>query len=185
MIEMAKIQFRSGKTKVKVFEKEKADSAEQKSSVLSDPEEVIPFPDEKPKQKEKPQESAKPEYRNETEVFEYLYSKLTMQYNIDTISVYQFSDKKSTDGRLHYRKIYSTELSKYEVEKFFGYSTPFIRTNATGFTDNRMHRARFIERFDDRLIVLSSSAYEVFRSEYDLQMIRYEIKTAFKEVEKF
>ena len=182
---MAKIQFRSGKTKVRVFEETKENSAEQKSSVLSDSEEMIPFPDEKPKQKEKKHESSKPEYRNAAEVYEYLYSKLTLKFNIDTISVYQLSDKKSTDGRLHYRKVYGTELSKYEVEKFFGYSTPFIRTSATGFVDNRMHRARFIERFGVRLIVLSSSAYEVFRSEYDLQIIRHELKTAFKEVEKF
>ena len=177
---MGKIQFRSDKTKTKVFE----DRNDTKKTALPINEKVDSWAK---IQKEKPVKSGdeKPQYRNAAEIYEYLYNKLTLKYNIDTISVYQLYDNKNTDGRLHYQKVYGTYISHYEIEKFFGYTTPFIRTNAAGFTDNNMHRARLIERFGNRLIVVSSSAYEVFRSEYDLQMIRNEIKEAFKEVDRF
>ena len=177
---MGKIQFKSGKTKTKVFE----DSSETKKAVLPIAEKVDPWAEIQEKKPDKT-ENEKQQYKNAAEVYEYIYSKLTLKYNIDTISVYQLSDKKSTDGRLHYHKVYGTDISPYEIEKFFGYDSPFIRTNAAGFTDNRMHRARLIERFGNRLIVVSSSAYEVFRSEYDLQMIRIEMRSAFKEVDRF
>ena len=176
------MQFKSGKkTKTKVLE----DSSDTSKAMLLITENVDPWADFQEEEKPVRINEEKPQYRNAAEVYEYLYSTLTLRYNIDTISVYQLSDKKSTDGRLHYQKVYGTDISHYEIEKFFGYNTPFIRTNAAGFTDNRMHRARLIERFGNRLIVVSSSAYEVFKSQYDLQMIRKEIKTAFKEVERF
>ena len=177
---MGKIQFKSGKTKTKVFE-----GSNTKKAVLPITEKVDPWADIEEEEKHVRISEEKPQYKNAAEVYEYLYSKLTLKYNIDTISVYQLSDKKSTDGRLHYHKVYGTDISPYEIEKFFGYDSPLIRTNAAGFTDNRMHRARLIERFGNRLIVVSSSAYEVFRSEYDLQMIRNEMRSAFKEVDRF
>ena len=162
---MGKIQFRStGKSRTKVFEN---DSTDSKKSVLPFAEKADSWT-ELPKGKSaESKDTDKLEYRNAAEVYEYLYSKLTLKFNIDTISVYQLDGKKHKDGRLHYRKIYGTEISHYEIEKFFGYTAPFVRTNAAGFTDNRMHRARLIERFGSRLIVVSSSAYEVFRSKYD------------------
>ena len=179
---MGKIQFRSGKTKTKVFEDSHTDA---QKSVLPLAEKADPWAERQEGKSAESKDTDKPEYRNAAEVYEYLYSKLTLKYNIDTISVYQLDGKKYKDGRLHYQKVYGTEISHYEIEKFFGYTAPFVRTNASGFTDNRMHRARLIERFGNRLIVVSSSAYEVFRSEYDLQMIRNEIREAFKEVDKF
>lgn len=178
---MGTIQFKSGKAKTKVFD----DISDAKKTVLPITEKDDPWADIQEEEKPVRIRNEKPQYRNAMEVYEYLYSKLTLKFNIDTISVYQLLDKKSTDGRLHYRKIYGMNISHYEIEKFFGYDSPFIRTNAAGFKDNRMHRARLIERFGNRLIVISSSAYEVFRSEYDLQMIRNEIRAAFKEVDRF
>ncbi len=180
---MGKIQFRStGKNKTRVFEDSSTDTTK---SVLPLTEKVDPWAELQEEEQPVKIKEEKQQYRNAAEVYEYLYSKLTLKYNIDTISVYQLDGKKHKDGRLHYQKVYGTEISHYEIEKFFGYTSPFIRTNAAGFTDNRMHRARLIERFGNRLIVVSSSAYEVFRSEYDLQTIRHEIKSAFKEVDKF
>lgn len=176
---MAKIQFRSGKTKTKVFE----DSRTDNKSVLPEIGTISVLADKQDRQEE--QAPQKQEFRNAAEVYEYLYSKLTLKYNIDTISVYQLDEKKSADGRLHYKKIYGTDISTPEIERYFGYNCPFVKTNASGFTDNRMHRARFIELFGNRLIVVSSSAFEVFRSQYDMIKIRNEINTAFKEVERF
>lgn len=179
---MGNIQFRSSKTKTKVFEDSSTDT---KKSVLPLPEKADTLTELHEGRSAESQNTDKPEYRNAAEVYQHLYNKLTLKYNIDAISVYQLEGKKYKDGRLHYQKVYGADISPYEIEKFFGYTSPFIRTNAAGFTDNRMHRARLIERFGNRLIVVSSSAYEVFRSEYDLQIIRHEIKSAFKEVDKF
>ena len=110
---MGKIQFRSDKTKTKVFE----DRNDTKKTALPINEKVDSWAK---IQKEKPVKSGdeKPQYRNAAEVYEYLYNKLTLKYNIDTISVYQLYDNKNTDGRLHYQKVYGTYISHYEIEKF-------------------------------------------------------------------
>lgn len=90
---MGKIQFRSDKTKTKVFE----DRNDTKKTALPINEKVDSWAK---IQKEKPVKSGdeKPQYRNAAEVYEYLYNKLTLKYNIDTISVYQLYDNKNTDG---------------------------------------------------------------------------------------
>ena len=127
---MGKIQFRSGKTKTKVFEDSSTDA---KKSVLPLAEKAEHLAELQEGNSDQSKDTDKQEYRNAAEVYEYLYSKLTLKYNIDTISVYQLDGKKYKDGRLHYQKVYGTEISHYEIEKFFGYTAPFVRTNASGF----------------------------------------------------
>ena len=177
----AKIQFKSGKTKTKVFEQVKKDLDNTDTSVLFDNKTsvLVRLAKEEPKEKTK-----KPSYKTVADVFRSLSEKLTMHYNIESVTVYQRTEKNS-DGKIHFKRLFGAEISKYEIEKYFGYTSPVILTNAEGFTDNSSHRSRLIERYNnDYLIVISGSSYEVFRSEYDLAKIRYDIAEAFKEVER-
>ena len=70
---MGKIQFRSGKTKTKVFE----DSTDTKKSVLPLAEKADSWAERSEGKSAESRDTDKPEYRNAAEVYEYLYSKLT------------------------------------------------------------------------------------------------------------
>ena len=80
---MGKIQFRSGKTKTKVFEDSSTDA---KKSVLPLAEKAEHLAELQEGNSDQSKDTDKQEYRNAAEVYEYLYSKLTLKYNIDTIS---------------------------------------------------------------------------------------------------
>lgn len=176
----AKIQFRSGKTKTKVFAQDKSGSSNPDTSVLLFDKKTAVL--DRLSQEEQAEESRKPTYKNSADVFRDLSDRLMPQYGIDAFSVYQRTEKNN-DGKIHFRRLFGAEISKFEIEKYFGYNSPVILTNAEGFTDNGSHRSRLIERhLGDYLIIVSCSAYEAFRSDYDLTKIRNEIARAFKEV---
>ena len=177
----AKIQFRSGKTKTKVFGEQKKEPDSPDTSILFDKKTSVL---DRLSKEERTEEHKKPAYKNIADVFRDLSEQLMIQYGIDAVSVYQRTEKNN-DGKIHFRRLFGAEINKFEIEKYFGYTSPFILTNAEGFTDNSSHRSRFIERHSgDYLIIVSGSAYEAFRSDYDLSKIRYEIAEAFKEVER-
>ena len=179
---MAKIQFRSDKTKTKVFEAE--NSTENKTPVLFDTKSVV-LDRIATEEKEEQKQQSKRTYRNLNELFKSLSDRLTLKYNIDCISVYQAEDKNDGEGRLIFKKLFGADINIYDLEKYYGFSSPAIITNSSGFMHNTMHMSRYIEKFDNRLIIVSGSAYETFRSEYELQRIRDKIRDAFKEVKKF
>ena len=177
----AKIQFRSGKTKTKVFGEQKKEPDSPDTSILFDKKTSVL---DRLSKEERTEEHKKPAYKNIADVFRDLSEQLMIQYGIDAVSVYQRTEKNN-DGKIHFRRLFGAEINKFEIEKYFGYTSPVILTNAEGFADNASHRSRLIERHSgDYLIVVSGSAYEAFRSEYDLSKIRYEIAGAFKEVER-
>lgn len=91
----------------------------------------------------------------------------------------------SKEHRLITKKIFGAEINKYQLEKYFGYDSPIILTNADGLSDNLSHRARLIERYNDYIVIISSSAFEAFKSELELEDIRSKVKAAYKEVAKF
>ena len=179
----AKIQFRSGKTNTKVFGEQKKEPESPNTSVLFDKKpSVLELLSKEGRTEE--QERKKTTYKNIADVFRDLSEQLMIQYGIDAVSVYQRTEKNN-DGKIHFRRLFGAEINKFEIEKYFGYTSPVILTNAEGFADNASHRSRLIERHSgDYLIVVSGSAYEAFRSEYVLSKIRYEIAGAFKEVER-
>lgn len=169
---MDKISFHAKKTK---FVKFKADFHE----TISKQAEEIPLPS--PSKKIENSETTKA-FKNKNEVFADLSDRLINHYNIDDISVYQLLGGKN--GRLYFENIFGAEIGKLNAEKYFGYDCPMICTNAEGMTDDRSHRARFIERFGNYVIVVSSNAYEAYRISSELSEIRKIISIAFAEVKK-
>lgn len=167
---MDKIKFGSHKSKVKTF-----------SSGLSEQE-----PDKSPvpaAEHGKVQDRIKPInkiYKNTSDIFDELKHKLIKKHNIDDISVYVIT--LSYEYRLNIKNIYGCKIGKQELEKYYGFDSPVILTNADGFSDISSHRARFIERYDDYYMIISSSAFEAFKSELELEDIRNKVKAAYKEV---
>ena len=94
------IQFRSGKTKTKVFAQDRSGSSNPDTSVLFDKKTAVL---DRLSQEERTEESRKPTYKNSADVFRDLSDRLMAQYGIDAVSVYQRTEKNN-DGKIHFRR---------------------------------------------------------------------------------
>lgn len=171
---MDKIKFGAKKSKVKTF----GSSVSEESAAAVQPQTVntttrIDSLDTKAQSKI---------YKNTTQVFNELKSNLTERFNIDDISVYKLTFTKEYTLDIH--KAFGADVSRNALEKYFGFDQPLILTNADGFADNSSHRARLIERYGIFTVIVSSSAFEAFKQASELEEIRKEVKSAYKEVKK-
>lgn len=169
---MNKIYFHSSKSKFKKFQ----DDIQETKKSEKVPAQAVEI-------KIKSISPEKKVYKNKNQVFADLSDQLVNRYNIDSVSVYLLLRQEK--GRLSFKKLYGQEISEYILEKYFGYNCPMICTNAGGMIDNISHRARLVEHIGNYMIIVSSSAYEVYRNKYDLEEIRRVVENAFTEVEKF
>ena len=163
---MEEIKFRASKSKSKAFE-EKTEKIKTKK--------------EKPVRQEKkpPKILRRKRVRNAASIWNAVKKVLSEKYNIDSLSVYAVSDKS---GRLNYQRIFGTEINTCELEKYCGYDSPVIITNADGFADDKSKRARLIERYGDCTVIAAGTNFETFKS--DTESIRTMIRKAYEEVDK-
>ena len=163
---MEEIKFRASKSKSKAFE-EKTEKIKTKK--------------EKPVRQEKkpPKILRRKRVRNAASIWNAVKKVLSEKYNIDSLSVYAVSDKS---GRLNYQRIFGTEINTCELEKYCGYDSPVIITNADGFADDKSQRARLIERYGDCTVIAAGTNFETFKS--DTKSIRTMIRKAYEEVDK-
>ena len=163
---MEEIKFRASKSKSKAFE-EKTEKIKTKK--------------EKPVRQEKkpPKILRRKRVRNAASIWNAVKKVLSEKYNIDSLSVYAVSDK---NGRLNYQRIFGTEINTCELEKYCGYDSPVIITNADGFADDKSQRARLIERYGDCTVIAAGTNFETFKS--DTESIRTMIRKAYEEVDK-
>ena len=163
---MEEIKFRASKSKSKAFE-EKTEKIKTKK--------------EKPVRQEKkpPKILRRKRVRNAASIWNAVKKVLSEKYNIDSLSVYAVSDKS---GRLNYQRIFGTEINTCELEKYCGYDSPVIITNADGFADDKSQRARLIERYGDCTVIAAGTNFETFKS--DTESIRTMIRKAYEEVDK-
>ena len=163
---MEEIKFRASKSKSKAFE-EKTEKIKTKK--------------EKPVRQEKkpPKILRRKRVRNAASIWNAVKKIMSEKYNIDSLSVYAVSDKS---GRLNYQRIFGTEINTCELEKYCGYDSPVIITNADGFADDKSQRARLIERYGDCTVIAAGTNFETFKS--DTESIRTMIRKAYEEVDK-
>ena len=163
---MEEIKFRASKSKSKALE-EKTEKIKTKK--------------EKPVRQEKkpPKILRRKRVRNAASIWNAVKKVLSEKYNIDSLSVYAVSDKS---GRLNYQRIFGTEINTCELEKYCGYDSPVIITNADGFADDKSQRARLIERYGDCTVIAAGTNFETFKS--DTKSIRTMIRKAYEEVDK-
>ena len=163
---MEEIKFRASKTKSKAFE-EKTEKIKTKK--------------EKPVRQEKkpPKILRRKRVRNAASIWNAVKKIMSEKYNIDSLSVYAVSDK---NGRLNYQRIFGTEINTCELEKYCGFDSPVIITNADGFADDKSQRARLIERYDSNIVIAAGTNFETFKS--DTEGIRTMIRKAYEEVDK-
>lgn len=163
---MEEIKFRASKSKSKAFE-EKTEKIKTKK--------------EKPVRQEKkpPKILRRKRVRNAASIWNAVKKVLSEKYNIDSLSVYAVSDKS---GRLNYQRIFGTEINTCELEKYCGFDSPVIITNADGFADDKSQRARLIERYGDCTVIAAGTNFETFKS--DTESIRTMIRKAYEEVDK-
>ena len=163
---MEEIKFRASKSKSKAFE-EKTEKIKTKK--------------EKPVRQEKkpPKILRRKRVRNAASIWNAVKKIVSEKYNIDSLSVYAVSDK---NGRLNYQRIFGTEINTCELEKYCGFDSPVIITNADGFADDKSQRARLIERYGDCTVIASGTNFETFKS--DTESIRTMIRKAYEEVDK-
>ena len=163
---MEEIKFRASKSKSKALE-EKTEKIKTKK--------------EKPVRQEKkpPKIFRRKRIRNAASIWNALKKVLSEKYNIDSLSVYAVSDK---NGRLNYQRIFGTEINTCELEKYCGFDSPVIITNADGFADDKSQRARLIERYGDCTVIAAGTNFETFKS--DTESIRTMIRKAYEEVDK-
>ena len=163
---MEEIKFRASKSKSKAFE-EKTEKIKTKK--------------EKPVRQEKkpPKILRRKRVRNAASIWNAVKKVLSEKYNIDSLSVYAVSDK---NGRLNYQRIFGTEINTCELEKYCGFDSPVIITNADGFADDKSQRARLIERYGDCTVIAAGTNFETFKS--DTESIRTMIRKAYEEVDK-
>ena len=163
---MEEIKFRASKSKSKAFE-EKTEKIKTKK--------------EKPVRQEKkpPKIFRRKRIRNAASIWNAVKKVLSEKYNIDSLSVYAVSDK---NGRLNYQRIFGTEINTCELEKYCGFDSPVIITNADGFADDKSQRARLIERYGDCTVIAAGTNFETFKS--DTESIRTMIRKAYEEVDK-
>ena len=160
---MEEIKFRASKSKSKAFE------------------EKIKTKKEKPVRQEKkpPKILRRKRVRNAASIWNAVKKIMSEKYNIDSLSVYAVSDK---NGRLNYQRIFGTEINTCELEKYCGFDSPVIITNADGFADDKSQRARLIERYGDCTVIAAGTNFETFKS--DTESIRTMIRKAYEEVDK-
>lgn len=163
---MEEIKFRASKSKSKAFE-EKTEKIKTKK--------------EKPVRQEKkpPKILRRKRVRNAASIWNAVKKIMSEKYNIDSLSVYAVSDK---NGRLNYQRIFGTEINTCELEKYCGFDSPVIITNADGFADDKSQRARLIERYGDCTVIAAGTNFETFKS--DTRSIRTMIRKAYEEVNK-
>ena len=163
---MEEIKFRASKSKSKAFE-EKTEKIKKKK--------------EKPVRQEKkpPKILRRKRVRNAASIWNAVKKIMSEKYNIDSLSVYAVSDK---NGRLNYQRIFGTEINTCELEKYCGFDSPVIITNADGFADDKSQRARLIERYGDCTVIAAGTNFETFKS--DTESIRTMIRKAYEEVDK-
>lgn len=163
---MEEIKFRASKSKSKAFE-EKTEKIKTKK--------------EKPVRQEKkpPKILRRKRVRNAASIWNAVKKIMSEKYNIDSLSVYAVSDK---NGRLNYQRIFGTEINTCELEKYCGFDSPVIITNADGFADDKSQRARLIERYGDCTVIAAGTNFETFKS--DTESIRTMIRKAYEEVDK-
>ena len=163
---MEEIKFRASKSKSKAFE-EKTEKIKTKK--------------EKPVRQEKkpPKIFRRKRIRNAASIWNAVKKIMSEKYNIDSLSVYAVSDK---NGRLNYQRIFGTEINTCELEKYCGFDSPVIITNADGFADDKSQRARLIERYGDCTVIAAGTNFETFKS--DTESIRTMIRKAYEEVDK-
>ena len=163
---MEEIKFRASKSKSKAFE-EKTEKIKKKK--------------EKPVRQEKkpPKIFRRKRVRNAASIWNAVKKVLSEKYNIDSLSVYAVSEKK---GGINYQRIFGTEINTCELEKYCGFDSPVIITNADGFADDKSQRARLIERYGDCTVIAAGTNFETFKS--DTESIRTMIRKAYEEVDK-
>ena len=163
---MEEIKFRASKSKSKALE-EKTEKIKTKK--------------EKPVRQEKkpPKILRRKRVRNAASIWNAVKKIMSEKYNIDSLSVYAVSDK---NGRLNYQRIFGTEINTCELEKYCGFDSPVIITNADGFADDKSQRARLIERYGDCTVIAAGTNFETFKS--DTKSIRTMIRKAYEEVDK-
>ena len=163
---MEEIKFRASKSKSKAFEEKTVKIKTKK---------------EKPVRKEKkpPKLFRRKRVRNAASIWNAVKKIVSEKYNIDSLSVYAVSDK---NGRLNYQRIFGTEINTCELEKYCGFDSPVIITNADGFADDKSQRARLIERYGDCTVIAAGTNFETFKS--DTGSIRTMIRKAYEEVDK-
>ena len=163
---MEEIKFRASKSKSKALE-EKTEKIKTKK--------------EKPVRQEKkpPKILRRKRVRNAASIWNAVKKIMSEKYNIDSLSVYAVSDK---NGRLNYQRIFGTEINTCELEKYCGFDSPVIITNADGFADDKSQRARLIERYGDCTVIAAGTNFETFKS--DTESIRTMIRKAYEEVDK-
>ena len=163
---MEEIKFRASKSKSKAFE-EKTEKIKTKK--------------EKPVRQEKkpPKILRRKRVRNAASIWNAVKMIMSEKYNIDSLSIYAVSDK---NGRLNYQRIFGTEINTCELEKYCGFDSPVIITNADGFADDKSQRARLIERYDSNIVIAAGTNFETFKS--DTESIRTMIRKAYEEVDK-
>ena len=163
---MEEIKFRASKSKSKALE-EKTEKIKTKK--------------EKPVRQEKkpPKIFRRKRIRNAASIWNAVKKVLSEKYNIDSLSVYAVSEKK---GGINYQRIFGTEINTCELEKYCGFDSPVIITNADGFADDKSQRARLIERYGDCTVIAAGTNFETFKS--DTESIRTMIRKAYEEVDK-
>ena len=163
---MEEIKFRASKSKSKALE-EKTEKIKTKK--------------EKPVRQEKkpPKILRRKRVRNAASIWNAVKKIMSEKYNIDSLSIYAVSDK---NGRLNYQRIFGTEINTCELEKYCGFDSPVIITNADGFADDKSQRARLIERYGDCTVIAAGTNFETFKS--DTGSIRTMIRKAYEEVDK-
>ena len=149
---MEEIKFRASKSKSKALE-EKTEKIKTKK--------------EKPVRQEKkpPKIFRRKRIRNAASIWNAVKKVLSEKYNIDSLSVYAVSDKS---GRLNYQRIFGTEINTCELEKYCGFDSPVIITNADGFADDKSQRARLIERYGDCTVIAAGTNFETFKSDTEV-----------------
>ena len=163
---MEEIKFRASKSKSKALEKKT---------------EKIKTKKEKPVRQEKkpPKILRRKRVRNAASIWNAVKKIMSEKYNIDSLSVYAVSEK---NGRINYQRIFGTEINTCELEKYCGFDSPVIITNADGFADDKSQRARLIERYGDCTVIAAGTNFETFKS--DTGSIRMMIRKAYEEVDK-
>ena len=156
-------------------------ASKSKSKALGEKTEKIKTKKEKPVRQEKkpPKILRRKRVRNAASIRNAIKKIMSEKYNIDSLSVYAVSDK---NGRLNYQRIFGTEINTCELEKYCGFDSPVIITNADGFADDKSQRARLIERYGDCTVIAAGTNFETFKS--DTESIRNMIRKAYEEVDK-
>lgn len=157
------------KIKIKVNKSPSSDvdnnNSKQSETELSA--EMIPF---QPKSIDKP--VSKKDKLTQENLWQNFFERLSNTYNIVSISVYTCE----LLDMYRFIKIYGdTVQSTIVLEKYFSLGTTTVISNATGLTEDKNIKSRFITNLQcndqQYLLVLSSRAYETFTNGYTAENI--------------